>query len=129
MNTRIVVTLVLVFVAGVATGMVGMRYGLHDEMHRVVNEVNAAREDDMVLQHFREELNLSDEQTKKLATVLEDYQHYYDSLEDQIEEIHLRDQLEDLRSTGKSRIMEILKPEQRDKFEQMSSDLAGSPSK
>lgn len=129
MNTRVVVTLVLVFVAGVATGMVGMRYGLHDEIHRVVNEVNAAREDDMVLQHFRQELDLTDDQTQKLAAVLEDYQHYYDSLQDQIEEIHLQDQLEDLRSTGKSRIMEILKPEQRDKFEQMTEDLSGEPAK
>ena len=53
--------------------------------------------------------------TEKLALVLDDYRQYYQSLQDQ---------LDDLRSTGKTRIMQILNPEQRDKFEKMMTDLA-----
>ena len=54
-------------------------------------------------------------QTEKLALVLDDYRQYYQSLQEQ---------LDDLRATGKTRIMQILNPEQRDKFEKMMTDLA-----
>lgn len=122
-NTRIVVTLTLVFLAGVVTGMVGMRYGLHDQLHNVLADASSARANDEMLEHFRTELNLTDEQTGELAEVLDDYSHYYESLQDQIEDLHLRDQIEDLRSTGKNRIMQILNDEQREKFEQMTAEL------
>jgi Spy/CpxP family protein refolding chaperone len=118
LNARVAGTLVLVFLAGVATGMVGMRYGLHDQIHR------GPQTGSTVLEHFRKELELSPEQTTRLAAVLDDYQHYYQSLEDQIEDLRLREQIEDLRSTGKSRILEILNPEQREKFEKMSKEMA-----
>ena len=73
-----------------------------------------------VLQRFRKELNLTDEQAKKLADVLEDYSHYYHAVQEQIEEMRLRDQIDDLRSTGKNRILEILNPEHHQKFEKMT---------
>jgi hypothetical protein len=46
--------------------------------------------------------------------VLADYREYYQSLEDQ---------LDDVRSTGKSRIMQILDEQQRAKFEKIMGDL------
>jgi len=46
--------------------------------------------------------------------VLQDYSHYYESLQDQ---------LDDLRSTGLSRIVRILQPGQREKFEKMRAEL------
>jgi hypothetical protein len=56
--------------------------------------------------------------------VLQDYSHYYESLQDQ---------LDDLRSTGLSRIQQILQPSQREKFEKMRTELApqlvGEPKK
>jgi uncharacterized membrane-anchored protein YhcB (DUF1043 family) len=125
-NPRIVMTLGLVFLAGVAVGMAAMRFGLHDQLHGAVAAAEEARENgqNAVLEHFRQELDLTPEQTEKLALVLDDYQHYYQSLEDQIEDLRLREQIEDLRSTGKSRILEILNPDQRVKFEQMSAEMA-----
>jgi hypothetical protein len=57
---------------------------------------------------------LSQDQTDQIAVVLEDYRHYYESLEDQ---------LDDLRSTGRTRIVQILNPGQRDKFEKMMNEL------
>jgi hypothetical protein len=115
-NPRIASTLLLVFLAGVATGMLGMRYGLHDRLHRVV-AASSAREagKEAVLDDFKTKLGLSPEQTDQIAVVLEDYRHYYESLQDQ---------LDDLRSTGKTRILQILQPGQRDKFEKMMTELA-----
>ena len=120
-NPRIVFTLVVVFLAGAVTGMLGMRYGLHDQLHQTAT-ANDGR--DAVLERFRAELKLSDDQAVKLSEVLDDYGHYYKSVEDQMRELHLREQIEDLRSTGKSRIMEILNDEQRKKFEKMMPELA-----
>ena len=127
LNVRIAGTLTLVFLAGVATGMVGMRYGLHDQLHRGnVTAASTAREtgDDAVLEYFRTELSLTPEQTDKLAVVLDDYREYYQSVQDQIEDLRLREQIDDLRSTGKSRIIEILNPDQRAKFEKMSQEMS-----
>jgi hypothetical protein len=47
--------------------------------------------------------------------VLDDYSQYYQSLQDQ---------LDDLRASGKTRIMQILDADQRVKFERMMNQLA-----
>lgn len=123
-NSRIVLTLSGVFLAGVATGMLGMRYGLHDQMHVAAAEAPAKADpipnEEALLEKYRTELNLTAEQTKKLAVVLDDYQHYYQAVQEQIEEMRLHDQIDDLRATGKNRILEILDPDQRKKFERMT---------
>ena len=121
-NPRVIFTLAVVFLAGAATGMLGMRYGLHEQLHKAPGS-----RQDAVLERFRAELNLSDGQAVELAAVLSDYGDYYKSVEDQIHDLHLREQLEDLRSTGKSRIMDILNAEQRAKFEKIMPDLAPLP--
>ena len=93
-----------------------MQYGLHDRLHRVVAAAapqGSSRE--AVLQNFKAKLDLSSEQTDQIAVVLQDYSHYYESLQDQ---------LDDLRSTGLSRILQILQPGQREKFEKMRTELA-----
>jgi hypothetical protein len=118
-NPRIALTLGLVFLAGMGVGMVAMRYGLHDQLHQV-----AAAPPDGVLEYYRTQLSLSPEQTERLAAVLDDYRHYYQSVQEQIEDLRLREQIEDLRSTGKNRIMEILNPDQRAKFEQISKEMS-----
>jgi hypothetical protein len=106
----------LVFLAGAAAGMLGMQYGLHDRLHRIVS-ASAPRDTsrEAVLQDFKTQLDLSPEQTDQIAVVLKDFSHYYESLQDQ---------LDDLRSTGHSRIIQILQPGQRAKFEKMMNQLA-----
>lgn len=115
-NPRIASTLLLVFLAGAAVGMLGMQYGLHDRLHRVASAASPPRESnrEAVLQDFKTKLDLSAEQTDQIAVVLQDYSHYYESLQDQ---------LDDLRSTGLSRILQILQPGQREKFEKMRTEL------
>jgi hypothetical protein len=110
-NPRILSTLLLVFLAGATTGALSMRMGLHDKLHRSA-EANSR---EAVLQKFRTELDLSGTQTEKLGMVLDDYSQYYQSLQDQ---------LDDLRATGKTRILQILNTDQRAKFEKMMTDLA-----
>lgn len=119
-NPRVVFTLVVVFLAGAATGMLTMRYGLHERLHTA----GAADNREAVLERFRSELHLTPGQTEQLRAVLDDYEHYYKSVEDQIRDLRLREQIEDLRATGKSRIMEILNEEQRAKFEKMMPEFA-----
>jgi hypothetical protein len=113
-NPRILSTLFFVFLAGATVGALSMSFGLHDKLHHAAPPSSAASRD-AVLQRFKSELDLSGAQTEKLALVLEDYRLYYQSLQDQ---------LDDLRATGKTRILQILNPDQKVKFEKMVQDLA-----
>jgi Spy/CpxP family protein refolding chaperone len=112
---RILSTLFLVFLAGAASGALSMHFGLHDKLRRVVAPGPREASREMVLQRFKAQLDLSGDQSEKLGMVLDDYRQYYQSLQDQ---------LDDLRSTGKTRILAILNPQQRDRFEKMMNDLA-----
>jgi hypothetical protein len=113
-NPRILSTLLLVFLAGGTVGALSMRLGLHEKLHRAMS---GSREQsrEAVLQKFKTELDLSGSQTEGIALVLDDYGQYYQSLQDQ---------LDDLRATGKTRILQILNPDQRVKFQKMMTDLA-----
>jgi len=118
-NPKVIGTLVVVFLAGAAVGALSMQMGLHDKLHRTVSAAPApaARKDstnDALVQRFKTELNLSGEQTVKIAMVLDDYREYYQNLQDQ---------LDDVRSTGKTRIMQILDDQQRAKFEKIMGTL------
>src|SRR5277367_845032 len=89
-NPRIVSTLMLVFLAGAATGALSMRFGLHDQMHRdLLHRAGPAGPEnrEAILNRFRTELNLTAPQTEKLALVLDDYRQYYQSLQDQLEDL------------------------------------------
>lgn len=60
----------------------------------------------MSVNDWKTQLNLTDEQTVQLTSILDDFSRYYDNV--------LAD--------GNSRITQILNPEQRRKFEQMLRD-------
>ena len=118
-NLKVAGTLAVVFLAGGAVGALTMQLGLHERLHRTVSAstlpvIRKASSSDALVQRFKTELNLSSDQTDKIAMVLADYREYYHSLEDQ---------LDDVRSTGKSRIMQILDEQQRAKFEKIMGDL------
>ena len=120
-NPKVIGTLALVFLAGAAVGALLMQMGLHERLHRTVSAATAAvpaisktSTNDAMVQRFKTELNLSADQTMKIAMVLSDYRQYYHSLQDQ---------LDDVRSTGKMRIMQILDDQQRAKFEKIMGNL------
>ena len=117
-NPKVIGTLVVIFLAGAAIGALSMQMGLHERLHRTVSAATAppvkASTNDALVQKFKTELNLSGDQTDKIALVLNDYREYYQNLQDQ---------LDDVRSTGKARIMQILDQQQRAKFEKIMGNL------
>jgi hypothetical protein len=114
-NFRVISTLTLVFLAGAASGALWMQLGLHERLHRVVSNASpVSTTQDSLLERFNTELGLSQDQSHKIAAVLADYSQYYQSLQDQ---------LDDVRATGRTQIMQILNPDQRERFEKIMNDL------
>jgi len=109
-NPRILSTLLLVFLAGGATGAVSMKFGLHQLLHKSSTPTSK----EAVLQKFRTDLNLTPAQTEKISLILDDYRHYYQSVQDQ---------QDDIRATGKMRILQELDPAQRDKFQKLMGEI------
>ncbi|HTB14689.1 MAG TPA: hypothetical protein VK752_24120 [Bryobacteraceae bacterium] len=109
-NPRIFTTLLLVFLAGGATGAVSMKFGLHQFLHKS----SAPTSKEGVLQKFRTDLDLTPAQTEKISLILDDYRHYYQSVQDQED---------DIRATGKMRILQELNPAQRDKFQKLMGEI------
>jgi len=109
-NPRIFSTLLLVFLAGAAAGAVSMKFGLHGFLHKS----SAPTSKEAVLQMYRRDLNLTPAQTEKISLILDDYRHYYQSVQDQED---------DIRATGKMRILQELDPAQREKFQKMMGEI------
>jgi hypothetical protein len=112
-NPRILTTLLLVFLTGAMAGAIGMQLGLHERLHRGASYF---RGDPAYFSYdeLRRELNLTPDQSEHLKTILDDFAKYHDDLEAQIE---------DVRATGRNRIVQILTPQQRKRFEQLSNEL------
>jgi hypothetical protein len=68
------------------------------------------------LQRFTRELNLTPDQEREMATVLDDFMMYYQTLQAQ---------MDDVRSTGKQRILKILHDDQKQRFEKMLDEITG----
>jgi hypothetical protein len=112
-NPRILYTLLCVFLCGAVGGAVTMRFGFSPERH--VGDAywkEGARE--ISLQKFKKELDLTPEQAKEMETVLDDFMMYYQSLQAQ---------MDDVRAIGKSRILKILREDQKTKFEKMIGEI------
>ena len=93
---------VLVFLCGVVAGALVMSLaknaGCCTELHRFPPNSSMFSVTEM-----KNELNLSDEQTRQVTSFLDDFSHYYDNL--------LAD--------GHSRIFQILGPDQKKRFTEM----------
>lgn len=114
-NPKVLTTLLLVFVAGVLAGALTMQWRLHDLLHRYSTSAwkdpNAAK---TFMDRCRKDLNLSPKQTEDMAAILDDYKSYYQSVQDQ---------LDDVRATGRSKIMALLDDQQRKKFDRILIDV------
>jgi len=110
-DPRILAMLFFVFLSGAAVGALTMRSGLHEKMHRQPSLGVATT---LSFEQLRHELNLSNDQAEKLRSILDDFVAYHHDLEAQVESY---------RATGKNRILQILTPEQRARFEKISSEM------
>ena len=114
-NPRILTTLVLIFLCGALAGAITMRSGLHDKLHRSAATYWKEDQNEFSYDRLKKELNLTPDQAARLKTILDDFAKYHQDLEAQID---------DVRATGRNRIVQMLTPEQRQKFEQLSNQLA-----
>lgn len=105
-NPRLIATLVLVLLIGMATGVLTMRLRTRQSASRA----GMARLENkkVALNSFKKELNLSVQQEEKIEIVLDDFMKYVHDLQVQMDET---------RSHGKDQILKILNDEQKKKFE------------
>ena len=96
-----IVSLVLVFLCGAVAGALIMSVLGHSASRPT--RATVPNSFTMPASEWKTELNLSDDQTRELMSILDDFSHYYDNV--------LAD--------GNSRIMAILTPEQKQHFQQL----------
>ncbi len=114
-NPRLIGMLLLVFLCGVVVGMLGMSLsGRRWAYAQQASWKEGSKE--VTLERFKRELRLTPQQAAELESVLDDFFKYYHTLQAQLDEV---------RATGRHRILRLLNPEQRKKFEQMMSELQG----
>lgn len=94
------ISFLLVFLCGGLVGAVVMSYWGHPGLHGTRPGANGLS---MSVKEWQGRLDLTPDQTRQLTSILDDFSHYYDSL--------LAD--------GNSRVMQILNPDQRVRFEKM----------
>lgn len=105
-DQRVVFILLMVFLAGAVSGALAMRTATHWRS----NGAFSPKDSDMTLAQLRKDLNLTPDQSEKLKSILDDMVNY-------------RQEIESYRATGKYRILAILTPEQRQRFEKLSKDM------
>lgn len=94
-------SLVLVFLCGAVAGALVLSLTRSSSNHGT--RQNATALSSMSVAEMKANLNLTDDQTRQLTSILDDFSHYYDNL--------LAD--------GNSRILEILNPDQKKRFAEM----------
>ncbi|HBY60057.1 MAG TPA: hypothetical protein DEH78_09555 [Solibacterales bacterium] len=112
-NPRVLSTLLLVFLCGGLTGALVMRYGVTMAVKGLGPYWKEGGKD-RTLNKWKTELNLTPDQAEQIEVVLDDFVMYYDGLQAQMDEV---------KASGKSKIMQILTEEQRKKFEKMVSEM------
>jgi len=117
-SPKVIYTLVFVFLSGAAAGALAMRLSLAPERHRPTLYWKEGGDKKISLERFHKDLNLTPEQDKEMETVLDDFMTYYQTLQAQ---------MDDVRATGKQRILKILRDDQKQKFEKMIGELQNKP--
>lgn len=106
---RVLAVLLLVFLCGAAAGALGMRM-----FSPRVPAAWSAGGREWTLDMMKKELDLTPQQAAEIETVLDEFVLYYQNLQGQ---------MDDFRAEGKKRILRVLTPEQRARFEKMVGKL------
>jgi len=91
-----------------------MRLGLHERLHPSGASLSGPTNSKAFLDKCTKELNLTPDQTRQMQTVLDDYKMYYQSVQNEYEEV---------RATGKIRSLQILNDEQKARFEKLLGEM------
>ncbi|MCC7498557.1 MAG: hypothetical protein IT160_13330 [Bryobacterales bacterium] len=112
-NPKILAMLCLVFLLGATCGALTMRLGRHTIFHRATPAWREGGKD-ISIYRLRKDLDLSESQAEQMEVVLDDFMTYIQTLQAQ---------MDDVRSTGKARIMRILNEDQRRRFTKLLADI------
>lgn len=116
LSPRVVLAIFLVFSSGALAGALTMRWSLsRAESHPQALYTIDGRE--VALDQLVRELQLDPLQAQELETMLDDFVMYVQMLQMQMDEV---------RASGKSRILGILDEQQKAKFEKMISEAQTS---
>ncbi len=96
-----ILSFLLVFMCGMVAGALVMSLARNTTIHQPPPASSGLSP--MSVTEMKDGLNLSDDQTKQLTSILDDFSRYYDNVV----------------ADGYSRILEILKPDQKKLFYQM----------
>ncbi|HWR53878.1 MAG TPA: hypothetical protein VN428_22395 [Bryobacteraceae bacterium] len=117
-NPRIALTLFLVFLAGFSAGLAVFSLGAQRWMRGAEAAPQWRDTGDpgrqALLNRFKSELSLTPDQTRQLESVLDDYFTYYHTLQAQ---------LDDVRASGRDRILRLLDNGQKRRFEQLMDEV------
>jgi len=102
---------------GALAGALAMRSNLHAKLHRGASYWKDDSAQLFSYTKLQKELDLTPDQSQHLKTILDDFVKYHQDLEAQID---------DMRATGKNRIVQMLTPEQRKKFEILCNRLSAN---
>ena len=112
-NSRVILTLSLVFITGGLVGALTMRWSIHRTETRPAAFYTIDGREVPIDQLVRE-LQLNPMQAQEMEMMLDDFVMYVQMLQTQMEEV---------RASGKSRIFGILDEQQRQKFEKMMTEV------
>ena len=113
-NPRILLVLVVVFLCGASAGMVVLRVAQNNWIRSQTQPAWKEGGKQASIERFRKELNLTPAQTEQLESILDDFFTYYHTLQAQ---------LDDVRMSGRQRILRILDDGQKKKFEKIMNDM------
>ena len=108
--------LAIVFVAGLATGVLGTRAYDHNVATVRVNPLE--QQTSVAMERLNRDLSLDDEQAQKVRAILDHYIMF---------EADLLDQVRSLQQQGRQEILEVLNDEQREKFQTMVRPVSTAP--
>lgn len=116
-NPKVLGLLALVFLCGGICGSILTRAVVAPKQKPApLSEANTSQ----IRERLKNELQLTPEQQERINSILEDYSKFYGSLHEQFSEIQM--QMDDVRASGKARIMNVLDESQKRKFEQMFAE-------
>lgn len=98
-----------------ACGLIAGALGAHRLMHHSAPQPSWKESGkEITLQRLKKELNLTAAQSEQLETILDDFFTYYHTLQAQ---------LDDVRASGRQRILRVLNEEQKRKFEKLLNEI------
>jgi hypothetical protein len=108
--------LLVVFVAGLATGILGTRSYDNHLARAAVDPL--APQKAVAMERLTRDLSLNDDQAGRVQTIIDEYI---------MMEADLLSQVRTLQQQGRSEILQVLEPEQRTKFETMVHPVSTAP--